>query len=64
MTDAGAGAVVRLRGFMAHLRLNGFTVGPGETEAALSFIAAAAPLDAAVAKLGLKTMLSGDRGQW
>jgi uncharacterized protein with von Willebrand factor type A (vWA) domain len=54
----------RMAGFMAHLRLNGFTVGPGETEAALAFLEAAAPPDAQRAKLGLKTMLAGDRGQW
>ncbi|HXZ01201.1 MAG TPA: hypothetical protein VEI03_14465, partial [Stellaceae bacterium] len=58
------GPATALRGFMAHLRLNGFTLGPGETQAALAFLAAAEPLDAATARLGLKTMLSSDRGQW
>jgi uncharacterized protein with von Willebrand factor type A (vWA) domain len=59
-----AGVVARLSGFMAHLRLNGFAVGPGETEAALAFLAAGDLADAATIRLGLKTMLSGDRGQW
>jgi uncharacterized protein with von Willebrand factor type A (vWA) domain len=58
------GPAAAMRGFMAHLRLNGFTLGPGETQAALAFLAAAEPTDAATARLGLKTMLSGDRGQW
>ena len=61
---AASGPAVRLRGFMAHLRLNGFTVGPGETEAALAFLAAGDLDDAAASRLALKTMLSGDRGQW
>jgi uncharacterized protein with von Willebrand factor type A (vWA) domain len=66
VTDLTAlpGPASRLRGFMAHLRLNGFTVGPGETETALAFLAATDPTDAASARLALKTMLSGDRGQW
>ncbi|MGO8921034.1 MAG: vWA domain-containing protein [Stellaceae bacterium] len=64
MSAALAGPVARLSGFMAHLRRNGFTVGPGETEAALAFLSAGDPTDAASARLGLKTMLTGDRGQW
>lgn len=58
------GPAARLAGFMAHLRGNGFAVGPGESEAALGFLAAIDPADANAARLGLKTMLSGDRGQW
>lgn len=58
------GPAARLSGFMAHLRLNGFAVGPGETETALAFLAAGEPLDAVAARLGLKTLLTGDRGQW
>jgi uncharacterized protein len=61
---ASSGAVARLRGFMAHLRLNGFAVGPGETKTALAFLAAGDLADAATVRLGLKTMLSGDRDQW
>ena len=70
MTTAGTlpssrrGPTARLRGFMAHLRLNGFAVGPGESEAALAFLGASDPSDAVAARLALKTMLSGDRGQW
>ncbi len=64
MSTPGAGPAARLSGFMAHLRRNGFAVGPGETEAALAFLAAGDPTDVAAARLGLKTMLTGDRGQW
>ena len=64
MTAPGVGPAARLSGFMAHLRRNGFAVGPGETEAALTFLDACDPGDAAAARLGLKTMLTGDRGQW
>lgn len=70
MTAAGTplpsrpGPTARLRGFMAHLRLNGFAVGPGESETALAFLGASDPADATAARLALKTMLSGDRGQW
>jgi uncharacterized protein with von Willebrand factor type A (vWA) domain len=59
-----AAPVSRLRGFLAHLRLNGFTVGPAEAEAAVSLIAAIDPPDAAATRLGLKSMLTGERGQW
>ena len=66
MSDTAANPVplTRVRGFVAHLRLNGFAVGPGETEAVLAFLAAGEPTDAASARLGLKTMLAGDHGQW
>lgn len=54
----------RMAGFMAHLRLNGFAIGPGETEAALAFLGMADPPDARGIRLGMKTMLASDRGQW
>jgi uncharacterized protein len=60
----GSPPVARVRGFLAHLRLNGFTVGPAEAEAAVSLIAAIDPPDAIATRLGLKTMLAGDRGEW
>jgi uncharacterized protein with von Willebrand factor type A (vWA) domain len=64
LIPANPGASRRVSGFMAHLRRNGFTVGPGETELVLSWFAANDPMDGATAKLGLKTMLSGDRAHW
>ena len=63
-TTLNPGPLARVQGFMAHLRLNGFAVGPGETEAVLSFLAAGDPTDQDSARLGLKTMLTGDHGQW
>lgn len=63
-TQTLPGPAARMAGFMAHLRLNGFTVGPGETEAALTFLGLADPPDAHGIRLGMKTMLASDRGQW
>jgi uncharacterized protein with von Willebrand factor type A (vWA) domain len=54
----------RVAGFMALLRRNGFAVGPGETELVLSTLAETGLADAATIRLGLKTMLSGDRTHW
>ena len=59
-----SGAASRMTGFMAHLRHNGFAVGPCETELVLSTLAANEFPDVSAARLGLKTMLSGDRVQW
>jgi uncharacterized protein with von Willebrand factor type A (vWA) domain len=53
-----------MSGFMAHLRRNGFTVGPGESEFVLTTLAAHDFADATAARLALKTMLSGNREQW
>src|SRR5689334_21897912 len=61
---AAAEPLSRMRGFFAHLRLNGFTVGPAEAEAAVSLIAAIDPPDSVATRLGLKTMLASERGEW
>jgi uncharacterized protein with von Willebrand factor type A (vWA) domain len=62
---AHLGAAARMSGFMAHLRRDGFLVGPAETELVLSVLAAADEFpDAAAARLALKTLLSGNREQW
>jgi uncharacterized protein len=58
------GVSQRMAGFMAHLRRNGFAVGPGETELALTIVAATDLSDPIGTRLALKTMLSGDRPQW
>lgn len=60
----GETPATRIAGFMAHLRLNGFSVGLAESEAALSFLAVGDALDRRVVRLGLKSMLTGDREQW
>ena len=54
----------RVAGFVNHLRLNGFPLGPRETETALTVLAGAATLDAAQSRLRLKTVLCGRRGEW
>ena len=61
---AHSGPATRVGGFMAHLRHNGFHLGPGETEMVLKVLADSDPTDARAARLGLKTMLTGDRQQW
>jgi uncharacterized protein with von Willebrand factor type A (vWA) domain len=58
------GASARIAGFIAHLRRHGFTLGPGETELALSVLAAEEFPDAKAARLALKTLLSGNRDEW
>ena len=59
-----AGAIRRVAGFMAHLRRNGFAVGPGESELVLALLANNETMDRTTARLSLKTLLSGDRTQW
>jgi uncharacterized protein with von Willebrand factor type A (vWA) domain len=51
-------------GFVAHLRRNGFTVGPGEALRTLDLIARKASTDPTAARLGMKILLSGSRDQW
>jgi len=53
-----------MSGFIAHLRLNGFTVGPAETADALGFLERAGPVAARTARLGLRSMLAGSHEQW
>jgi uncharacterized protein len=54
----------RMAGFMAHLRLNHFAVGPEETRAALSLIERIDLGDATQVRLGLKTLLAGRPEEW
>ena len=61
---APLGATARMAGFIAHLRQNGFSVGPGETELVLSALAGHDFASASAARLGLKAMLTGSREQW
>lgn len=53
----------RVAGFVAHLRRSGYRIGPAEAEATLGFLAGA-PVDAAAARLGMRTLLTGSREQW
>ncbi len=54
----------RMRGFMAHLRYNGFNVGPAETGDALALLGLLERPDEAATRFGLRTMLCGNREQW
>jgi len=54
----------RMSGFIAHLRLNSFTVGPGEACDALTFLESHKALDRQGAQLGLQSILAGNREQW
>ncbi len=54
----------RMGGFIAHLRYNGFAIGPSETRDALAFLEADRMPDARSARLGLKAMLAAGRSDW
>lgn len=54
----------RMSGFVAHLRLNGFALGPQETETALRILADAPDLDARKARQRLKCLLAGRHEEW
>jgi uncharacterized protein with von Willebrand factor type A (vWA) domain len=61
---SGPGPLEAVTGFIAHLRANGFRVGPAETFDALDVIAKVGLDDAARLRLALKTLLTGEREQW
>lgn len=54
----------RVRGFVRHLRLNGFAVGPAETALALDILGRLGPSDPAAVRHALKVGLAGNREQW
>ncbi len=53
-----------MTGFVSHLRLNGFPVGPAETIAALGLLTQLKWPQLSEARLALKTMLSTDKSNW
>lgn len=53
-----------MAGFIAHLRLNGFALGPAESELALSVLKSTHGPDLRDDRLGLKTALCADHEQW
>lgn len=63
---AAPGRVVsaRMTGFIGHLRLNGFPLGPRETEGALEIVAHGGALDPELSRLRLKTALCGRHEDW
>ena len=54
----------RVRGFLAHLRANGYPLGPAETAAAAAYLARLGVPDEMRARLGLRVLLSGNRAEW
>ena len=54
----------RVIGFIQHLRLNGFVVGPADTETALVALSDSAVTDAQAAGLRLKILLSSRQEEW
>jgi uncharacterized protein len=64
VTLRGDSAAARITGFIAHLRRHGFALGPGETETALSLLAADELPNPPTARLALKILLSGKREEW
>lgn len=54
----------RMTGFISHLRLNGFALGPAESQLALNVLDAVGAPDARIGRHALKTALSADHEQW
>ena len=54
----------RMAGFIDHLRLNDFAVGPAETRMALDILDRIGPLGRAHAQQGLKSLLSARQEDW
>ncbi|MEM7427695.1 MAG: VWA domain-containing protein [Pseudomonadota bacterium] len=65
MTDAVSSPITdRVAGFVGHLRLNGFALGPAESELALNVLDAVGAPDADGDRRALKTALCADHDQW
>jgi uncharacterized protein with von Willebrand factor type A (vWA) domain len=58
-----AGPADRLADFVAHLRMNGFALGPGETATALAALAEAGAPDPLAARLALRAVCVADAEQ-
>ena len=54
----------RVAGFVAHLRVNDFALGPGESAAALDLLADIDGCDPLEVRLGLKSLLAGRKEEW
>lgn len=59
-----AGLADRMAGFVAHLRMNGFAVGPRDTGDALAALAAVNATDPAQAREALRVLLVADADGW
>ena len=60
----GQAIAARMAGFIGHLRLNGFPLGPRETGDALEIVAHDEDLDPDLSRLRLKTALCGRHEDW
>lgn len=58
------GLADRMTGFIAHLRMNGIKLGPGETADALAVLGAVNATDPAEARLALKSLIVPDAEGW
>ena len=54
----------RVAGFVAHLRLNDFAVGPGESVAALDLLGDIDGCDPRQVRFGFKSLLAGRKEEW
>ena len=54
----------RVAGFVAHLRLNDFGLGPGESAVALELLGDIDGCDLRAVRLGLKSLLAGRKEEW
>lgn len=54
----------RMRGFVAHLRLNGYSLGVGEAANALQALNLFSPQSLVVVKNILRTLFAGEHGEW
>jgi len=61
---ADGGFTGRIAGFVAHLRLNGFALGPAEAIAAVDVAARLDATDADAVRLAWKTLLVSSEDQW
>ncbi len=59
-----SGPAERIAGFVAHLRLNGFRLGPGDTADAVAALAQVDATDGAEARAALKVLLVPDHDRW
>ncbi|MEM6971413.1 MAG: VWA domain-containing protein [Pseudomonadota bacterium] len=59
-----SGPAERVAGFVAHLRLNGWRLGPGDTAAAIQAMTAIDATDRDQARAALKVLLVPDRDRW
>ena len=65
MSRIDAGALTgRVAGFVAHLRLNDFALGPAESAAALELLGDIDGCDPREVRLGLKSLLAGRKEEW